>query len=454
MCAIVGVSGTSDAAKIVALGLHALQHRGQESAGVCSDDGNRQHCFRELGLALDVLTEDHLRKLPGEVSIGHLRYSTAGESTLCNAQPFSISCNKGRISVVHNGNITNAPKLRAKLDSEGSIFQATSDTEIILHLLAKSAKTEFAEALIETLCQLEGAFSLLFLVNGKLFAVRDTHGFRPLVIGQMSDDTGSIVFASETCALDLIGATYLREVEPGEIVTVTGHEVTSVQYAPKQPTAQCVFEPIYFSKPDSVTFGHSVYRMRERIGRLLATRCPVQADYVVPVPDSGVVAAVGFAEASGIPYKPLLMRNHYVGRTFIEPKQAVRDLSVRLKLNPVQAMIEGMRIVLVDDSLVRGTTMQKVVSMIRKAGAAEVHVRISCPPTISPCFYGMDTPTFKELIAFRMTVNEIRQFINADTLEYLPMEGLRDAVGDYENYCYSCFDGNYPTDVSQLIQIG
>jgi amidophosphoribosyltransferase len=372
---------------------------------------------------------------------------------IANAQPFAVACNKGRIAVAHNGNITNAGELRRSLEGDGSIFQASSDTEVILHLVARSRERTMAGALREALLELEGAFSLVFLAQDRVIVARDPNGFRPLAMGQMELSGGRIcyVFASETCAFDLVGAVYLNDVEPGEMVIVGPEGMTRERYAPPRERAQCVFEHVYFSRPDSMVFGRSVQQSREMLGRLLAREHPVEADVVVPVPDSGVAASLGYADESGIPFRQALIRNHYVGRTFIEPSQAIRDFGVKLKLNPIRHLLEGRRVVLVDDSIVRGTTSRKIVRMVRGAGAREVHLRISCPPTLSPCFYGVDTPTKKELIAANNTVEEIRRFVEADSLGYLSLGGLRRAVADDKHeYCYACYTGDYPTDLVYL----
>jgi len=371
--------------------------------------------------------------------------------------PFSVACNKGRIAVAHNGNITNAVELRRELERQGSIFQSNSDTEVILHLVAHSRERTLASALRDALLQLEGAFSLVFLAEDRIIVARDPHGFRPLSAGQMEFSGGRIahVFASETCAFDLIDAVYLNEVAPGEMVIVGPEGMTRERYAPEQPRAQCVFEHVYFARPDSMVFDRSVQESRENLGRLLAREAPADADLVVPVPDSGVAAAIGYASESGLPFRHALIRNHYVGRTFIEPSQVIRDFGVKLKLNPVRALLEGKRVVLVDDSIVRGTTSRKIVRMVRQAGAREVHVRVSCPPTVSPCFYGVDTPTKNELIGANNTVEEIRRFIEADSLAYLSLASLRKAVQDdrKHEYCYACYTGDYPTELINIEEL-
>jgi len=452
-CGVVAIYGHPEAANLAYLGLQALQHRGQESAGIASGDGREVYCLKEMGYVADIFTPEALAKLPGHLAIGHTRYSTAGTTVLRNAQPFAVACNKGRIAVAHNGNITNAAELRQELERDGSIFQASSDTEVILHLVARSRERTLAGALREALLQLEGAFSLVFLAQDRILLARDPHGFRPLAMGQMELSGGqkSWAFASETCAFDLIGAAYMGEIEPGEMVTVGPEGLARERYCPERPRAQCVFEHVYFSRPDSIVFGRSVQESREMLGRLLAREHPVEADVVVPVPDSGVAAAIAYAAEAGIPFRHGLIRSHYIGRTFIEPSQAIRDFGVKLKLNPVRHLLEGKRVVLVDDSIVRGTTSRKIVRMMRNAGAREVHVRITCPPTRSPCFYGVDTPTKRELIAANNTVEEIRRFIEADSLGYLSLAGLREAVADDKHeYCYACYTGDYPTELVNI----
>jgi amidophosphoribosyltransferase len=451
-CGVFAIYGHPEAANLVYLGLHALQHRGQESAGIATSDGRKIFNFRKMGHVVDIFTPDVLNQLPGTLGIGHTRYSTAGETIIQNAQPFSVACGKGHVAVAHNGNLTNAIELRRELEEDGSIFQGTSDTEVVLHLLARSRERTLAGALRDALLQIEGAFSLVFLAEDRIIVARDPRGFRPLAMGQLELSEGRIatVFASETCAFDLIGATYIGDVEHGEMVIVAHEGITRELYTTPEPPAHCAFEHVYFSRPDSIVFGKSVAQSRELMGRLLAREHPVEADLVVPVPDSGVGAAIGYAAESGIPYKQALIRNHYVGRTFIEPSQAIRDFGVRLKLNPVRHLLEGQRVILVDDSIVRGTTSRKIVRMIRDAGAREVHLRISCPPTISPCYYGVDTPSHRELIAANNSIEQIQEHVEADSLAYLSIESLRKSVQDSDHrFCYSCYTGKYPT----LVQI-
>jgi amidophosphoribosyltransferase len=455
-CGVFAIYGHPEASKLTYLGLYALQHRGQESAGIASSDGAGVHCTKSMGHVADIFTPPVLEELPGEMAIGHTRYSTAGDTVLLNAQPFSVACNKGRVAVAHNGNITNAAELRNELEAEGSIFQASSDTEVILHLLARSRERTLAGALRDAMLQLEGAYSLVFLAEDRIIVARDPHGFRPLAMGQLPVSGGKFahVFASETCAFDLISAVYLGDVAPGEMVIVGPEGVTREQYAPARNKSQCVFEHVYFSRPDSIVFGRPVQESREQLGRLLARESPAAADIVVPVPDSGVTAAIGYASESGLPFRQALIRNHYIGRTFIEPSQAIRDFGVKLKLNPVRHLLEGKSVILVDDSIVRGTTSRKIVRMVREAGAREVHLRVSCPPTISPCFYGVDTPVKSELIAANHSVEEIRRFVEADSLAYLSIKSLREAVGDTQHeYCYACYSGDYPTDLVNIEEL-
>jgi len=455
-CGVVAVYGHPEAANLAYLGLYALQHRGQESAGIAVSDGREIRCFKRMGYVADIFTPALIAGMPGALAIAHTRYSTAGDSSPANAQPFAVVCNKGHIAVAHNGNLTNGVLLRRELEREGSIFQASSDTEVVLHLVARSRERTLEAALREALLELEGAFSMVFLAQDRIIVARDPCGFRPLSMAQMelSGRRTCYVFASETCAFDLIGATYLSEVEPGEMIIAGPDGLLRERYAPRGRAAYCVFEHVYFSRPDSIVFGRAVQESREMMGRLLAREHPVEADVVVPVPDSGVAAALGYSAESRIPFRHGLIRNHYVGRTFIEPSQAIRDFGVRLKLNPVRHLLEGKRVILVDDSIVRGTTSRKIVRMVRQAGAREVHLRISCPPVISPCFYGVDTPTKKELIAANSTVEEIRRFVDADTLGYLSLEGLRESVGDLRGqYCYACYTGRYPTELVNLEEL-
>ena len=451
-CGVVAIYGHPEAEKLAYLGLHALQHRGQESAGIVTSDGMTLHVHKAMGLVADIFQEDVLAGLRGTLAIGHTRYSTAGDSALLNAQPIMVQSNKGMMALAHNGNLVNAQDIRHRLESQGSIFQTNSDTEVIVHLIALSKEQTLPEAIADALRRVEGAFSLVMISPDRIFAARDPRGFRPLAMGRIpaqgSEKQDTIVFASETCAFDLIGATFERDVKPGELVIIGPEGVSSRSYAPAQAQSSCIFEHVYFSRPDSLVFGRAVQDSREQLGRQLAREASAEADIVVPVPDSGVTAAMGYAAESGIPFRFGLIRNHYVGRTFIEPRQSVRDFGVKLKINPVRSLLEGKRVVLIDDSIVRGTTSRKIVRMVRSAGAREVHMRISCPPTISPCFYGVDTPSKRELIAANKSVEEIREFIGADSLAYLSLPGLKKACGEGVNatYCTACYTGVYPTN--------
>jgi amidophosphoribosyltransferase len=451
-CGVVAIYGHPEAEKLAYLGLHALQHRGQESAGIVTSDGMALHMHKAMGLVADIFQEHVLAKLPGTLGIGHTRYSTAGDSALLNAQPIMVQSNKGMMALAHNGNLVNAQDIRHRLENQGSIFQTNSDTEVIVHLIALSKEQTLPEAMADALRRVEGAFSLVMISPDRIFAARDPRGFRPLAMGRIPAQGGekqdTIVFASETSAFDLIGANFERDVKPGELVIVGPEGITSRTYAPALAQSSCIFEHVYFSRPDSLVFGRAVQESREELGRQLAREAPTEGDIVVPVPDSGVTAAMGYAAESGIPFRFGLIRNHYIGRTFIEPRQSVRDFGVKLKINPVRSLLEGKRVVLIDDSIVRGTTSRKIVRMVRSAGAREVHMRISCPPTISPCFYGVDTPSKKELIAANKSVEEIREFIGADSLAYLSLSGLKKACGDGEktSYCTACYTGIYPTN--------
>jgi len=458
-CGVVAIHAHPEAETLAYLGLHALQHRGQESAGIVTSNGEHLRSHRAMGSVADIFTEDVLRSLRGILAIGHTRYSTAGDSALLNAQPIMVRSNKGAIAIAHNGNLVNAQTLRAKLEGQGSIFQTNSDTEVLVHLIALSREQTLPDAIADALRRVEGAFSLVMISRDRIFAVRDPRGFRPLAMGRIPAVSGekkdAIVFASETCAFDLVGAHYERDVKPGELVIVGPEGISSRFYASSPGQSSCIFEHVYFSRPDSVVFGRSVDKSRDLMGRQLAREAPVEADIVVPVPDSGNTAAIGYSAESGIPFRLALIRNHYIGRTFIEPQQSVRDFGVKLKLNAVRELLEGKRVVLLDDSIVRGTTSKKIVRMIRNAGAREVHMRISCPPTISPCFYGVDTPSKKQLIAANKSVEEIREYIGADSLAYLSLEGLKVACGEGErtNYCSACYTGKYPTSLVDVEEI-
>ncbi|HEX4346418.1 MAG TPA: amidophosphoribosyltransferase [Vicinamibacterales bacterium] len=441
-CGVFGIFGHPEAANMTYLGLYALQHRGQESAGIAASDRQQVRLSKAMGYVADAFNEEELARLPGDLAVGHVRYSTAGESKLANAQPLLIDCAHGQIAIAHNGNLVNATELRDELVQQGSIFQASADTEVVLHLYARSKAKNVEDAVVESVRQVQGAFSFLLLTKDRLIAVRDPHGFRPLAIGRLDD---AWVVCSETCAMDLIGATYVRDVEPGEVAVISRDGLRSIKPFAPAPLAHCVFEHVYFARPDSYVFGKSVNEVRTNLGRILAREQRVEADVVVPIPDSGVCAAMGYAEESGIPLRMGLIRNHYVGRTFIQPQSAIRHFGVKVKLNPVRSILEGRRVILVDDSLVRGTTSRKIVKMVRAAGASEVHVRISCPPTISPCFYGVDTPRRADLIAATHTLEEIKRYLQADSIGYLSLEGLMAAVGTSGNqYCSSCYTGHYP----------
>jgi amidophosphoribosyltransferase len=470
MCGVFGIVNHKDAANLVYLGLYALQHRGQESAGIASvsrdaiaSDTNigeavgssgasemiivpgtpQIHSEREMGYVADVFTHERLRRLPGDIAIGHVRYSTAGGSMLCNAQPLVASTNKGPIAIAHNGNLVNGADIRRRLEDDGALFNTMADTEVIVHLIARSRKRDIEGALIEALDQVRGAYSIAVLTPRRVYAARDPHGFRPLALGRLN---GSLVVASETCAFDLIGAETLREIAPGEVVALEcdNPEPRTAHRFPAPRAARCVFEHVYFARPDSVVFGRNVGEVRKQFGRELAREDSVEADIVVPVPDSGVFAALGYAQESGLPFEYGLVRNHYVGRTFIEPKQSIRNFGVKVKLNPVRDIVKGKRIILIDDSIVRGTTSKKIVSMLKQAGAKEVHMRISSPPTQGPCYYGIDTPQRRELIAATTSIEEIRAYIEADSLRYLTEEGLLRAAADGGGYCTACFTLDYP----------
>jgi amidophosphoribosyltransferase len=458
-CGVVAIHAHPEAEKLAYLGLHALQHRGQESAGMVTSDGERLRVHRSMGLVADIFTEEVLTSLRGILAIGHTRYSTAGDSALLNAQPIMVQSNKGAIAIAHNGNLVNAQAIRQKLEAQGSIFQTNSDTEVLVHLIALSREQTLPDAIADALRRVEGAFSLVMISRDRIFAARDPRGFRPLAMGRIPALTGekkdTVVFASETCAFDLLGATYERDVKPGELVIVGPEGISSRFYSPSPAQSSCIFEHVYFARPDSFVFGRSVDQSRDLMGRQLAREAPANADIVVPVPDSGNTAAMGYSAESGIPFRLGLIRNHYIGRTFIEPSQSVRDFGVKLKLNPVRSLLDGKRVALIDDSIVRGTTSKKIVRLIRNAGAKEVHMRISCPPTISPCFYGVDTPSKKHLIAANKTIEEIRAYIGADSLAYLSLEGMKKACGEGEvtTYCSACYTGHYPTswiDVDEI----
>ena len=442
MCGIFGIYNHSEASNHAYLGLYALQHRGQESAGIVSSDGRLLHHYRQMGLVYEVFTQDILRRLPGKSAIGHVRYSTAGSSELKNAQPFVADYSRGGMAVAHNGNLTNAFLIRSELESRGSIFQSNMDTEVIVHLIARSREKSFLERTVHALKQVEGSFSLLFLTEKEMLAARDPFGFRPLVLGQLKD---APVVASETCAFDLIGAKFLREIEPGEVLLINEDGVKSFKPFPPKQHHQCIFEFIYFARPDSFIFNRNVYEVRRSLGVQLAKEGPAEVDMVVPIPDSGFPATIGYAYESKIPLELGMIRNHYVGRTFIEPEQRIRHFGVKIKLNPVKQLLKDKRIVTVDDSIVRATTSRKINKMFRNAGAKEVHVRISSPPITDPCFFGIDTPKKSELIASSHKVKEIQKFINATSLNYLSLSGLKKCMkSEAEQFCYACFTGDYP----------
>ena len=442
-CGVFGIFCHEEAANMAYLGLHALQHRGQEGAGICSSDRKHLYIEKSMGLVADIFSEKRLKRLPGDIAIGHNRYSTAGSSVLKNVQPIMVNFSLGSLAIAHNGNLVNALELKKELEEQGAIFQSTSDSEVIVHLIASSRAGGLYERITDAVGKLYGAYSLLLMTEGELIAIRDPYGFRPLSIAKLD---GAYVVASETCAFDLIGAKYIRDVEPGEMLIINKDGLKSLKplHAPRH--SFCIFEFIYFSKPDSYIFGNlNVNHIRKELGRQLARENPVDADLVIPVPDSGVPAAIGYAEESKIPFEFGLIRNHYVGRTFIEPQQAIRHFGVKLKLNPVRQLLEGKRVLVIDDSIVRGTTSKKIVKMIKEGGgASEVHLRISSPPTIGPCFYGIDTPTRKELIAATHTVDEIRKYTTAESLSYLSLEGLLKVVPNPSEYCTACFDNKYP----------
>jgi amidophosphoribosyltransferase len=442
-CGVFAVYGHPEAANVTHLGLYALQHRGQESAGIVTSDGHQFRVHRGMGLVPQIFTGDILHNLVGRMAVGHTRYSTTGSTHIRNAQPLTVDCARGQIAIAHNGNLTNAAQLREELEARGSIFQTTVDSEIILHLMAQPALGGGENNLIQTIRRIEGAYSLVILTETELIGVRDPHGFRPLSLGQVD---GAWVLASETCAFDQIHARFVRDIEPGEIVIINEQGVRSLQAFPEhQRRAFCIFEYVYFSRPDSTIAGRNVYQVRKEMGRQLAREHPVAADIVVPVPDSGVYAALGYSEESGIPFEMAFIRNHYVGRSFLQPTQLIRDFNVRVKLNLIAELVRGKRVVILDDSIVRGTTCQARVNTLKEAGAKEVHVRVSCPPHMNPCVYGIDFPDRKKLMAANYTVDEIRQYLNADSLGYLSQAGMVKATAlPPSGFCMACWDGNYP----------
>ena len=449
-CGVFGIYGHAEAARLTYLGMYALQHRGQESCGIVAANGEQLISEREMGHVSEAFNQARLDRLPGQSAIGHVRYSTAGEVSIRECQPFSVTCQHGQIAVCHNGNLPFASEERVRLEREGAIFSSTSDTEVILHGVARSRAATVGDAIAEVLRETEGAFSTLFLTPREMIAIRDPRGFRPLALGRLND---AWVIASETCAFDLIDAKYIRDIEPGEMVVINEQGLRSSHPLKPQQHSMCIFEHVYFSRPDSIIFGQSVNRSRHKMGQRLAVEQPADADIVVPVPDSGVPAAIGYSAESGLPFRFGLVRNHYVGRTFIEPRQSIRSFGVRIKLNPVRHLIEGKRIVLIDDSIVRGTTSKKIVRMVREAGAEEIHVRISCPPTISPCYYGVDTPDKSQLIAANYSIEGIREFIGADSLGYLSLEGMQAATGlRADESCVACWSERYPTRITSAAE--
>ena len=445
-CGVVGVYGHLDAANLAYLGLYALQHRGQESAGIVASNNGSMHLEVGMGLVADVFSDSRLKKLPGNIAIGHNRYSTTGGSRIKNAQPCLIEYAGGTMAMGHNGNLVNASEIREELGAAGAIFQSTNDSEVIVHLMAQSRRNLFVDRAVAALSQVKGAYSIVLMSENELIAARDPQGFRPLCLGKLD---GAYIVASESCVMDLLEAEFIREIEPGELILINQFGMKSFHPFPKTATKQCVFEHIYFSRPDSYLFGQSVYSVRKLMGRALAREKPVEADVVVPVPDSGVISAMGYSEESEIPFQMGLIRNHYVGRTFIEPQSQIRNFGVKIKLNAVKPVIEGKRVIIIDDSIVRGTTSKKIVRMLREVGAKEVHVRISSPPTTHSCFYGIDTPTKGELIASNMDIDQTREYLGADSLHYITLEKMLEIFGEQkDDFCAACFDGRYPIDVT------
>lgn len=450
-CGVFGVYGCPNAAELTYYGLYALQHRGQESAGIVTSDGRQFRREIGMGLVPNIFSGQSLHNLVGHLAIGHTRYSTTGSSVITNAQPLVVNCARGPIAIAHNGNLTNAGQLRAELEDKGSIFQTTVDSEIILHLMAQPASAAEPNPLTSALRRIEGAYSLVILTPGELIGVRDPFGFRPLALGRINDGW---VLASETCAFDLIGATFVRDIEPGEVVIINEKGVTSHRPFPdRSRRALCIFEYVYFARPDSTIDGHSVYRARVDMGRQLAREYPIDADLVMPVPDSGNYAALGYSLESGVPYEMAFVRNHYVGRSFLQPTQTIRDINVRVKLNLIAELVRGKRVIIVDDSIVRGTTCRSRVASLKQAGAKEVHVLVSCPPHMHPCVYGIDFPDRSKLLASNYTIDEIRRYLNADSLGYLSLDGMVRAVGDpRSSFCLACFNGEYPVPYSPTVE--
>jgi amidophosphoribosyltransferase len=444
-CAVVGVFNSQDASQIAYFSLFSMQHRGQEAAGISSSDGKKLHTIKDRGLVTQVFDEVKLSTLKGNIAIGHTRYSTAGDDSILDAQPVYARYDLGELAIVHNGNLTNANSVRQELIKQGAIFQTFMDTENLIHLIAKSNKNKLLDRIIDGIKKIQGAYSLIFLSEDKMFVVRDPHGFRPLSLGKIinNNDEETYIVASETCAFDLVGATFIRDVKPGELLIFEKNKPpVSMQIFEATPH-HCIFEYVYFARPDSTVFGKNVYKLRKEMGRTLAKEAPVKADMVIPVPDGGVPAALGYSEESGIPFNMAIMRNHYVGRTFIEPTQKIRNLKVKMKLSPISEVVKGKKIIVIDDSIVRGTTSRQIIRMLKEAGAKEVHMRISSPPTTHPCYYGVDTPDQNQLIASNYTISEIANFIEADSLAYLSNDGLLNSVGRDLNYCKTCFDGNF-----------
>jgi amidophosphoribosyltransferase len=445
-CGVVGVYGHPDAANLAYLGLYALQHRGQESAGIAASSNGKMHLEVGMGLVADVFSDVRLKKLPGNIAVGHNRYSTTGVSRVKNAQPCLIEYSGGTMAMGHNGNLVNASEIRKELGVAGAIFQSTNDSEVIVHLMAQSRRNSFVDRAVAALSQVKGAYSIVLMSENELVAARDPQGFRPLCLGKLD---GAYIVASESCVMDLVEAEFIREIEPGELILINQFGVKSFHPFQKASTKQCVFEHIYFSRPDSYLFGHSVYSTRKLMGKALAREKPVEADVVVPVPDSGVISAMGYSEEAKIPFQMGLIRNHYVGRTFIEPQSQIRNFGVKIKLNAVKPVIEGKRVIIIDDSIVRGTTSKKIVRMLREVGAREVHVRISSPPTTHSCFYGIDTPTKGELIASNMDIDQTCKYLGADSLHYISLEKMLEIFGEQkDDFCAACFDGRYPVDVT------
>ena len=445
-CGVVGIYGHPDAANLAYLGLYALQHRGQESAGIAASSNGKMHLEVGMGLVADVFSDVRLKKLPGNIAVGHNRYSTTGVSRVKNAQPCLIEYSGGTMAMGHNGNLVNASEIRKELGVAGAIFQSTNDSEVIVHLMAQSRRNSFVDRAVAALSQVKGAYSIVLMSENELVAARDPQGFRPLCLGKLD---GAYIVASESCVMDLVEAEFIREIEPGELILINQFGVKSFHPFQKASTKQCVFEHIYFSRPDSYLFGHSVYSTRKLMGKALAREKPVEADVVVPVPDSGVISAMGYSEEAKIPFQMGLIRNHYVGRTFIEPQSQIRNFGVKIKLNAVKPVIEGKRVIIIDDSIVRGTTSKKIVRMLREVGAREVHVRISSPPTTHSCFYGIDTPTKGELIASNMDIDQTCKYLGADSLHYISLEKMLEIFGEQkDDFCAACFDGRYPIDVT------